>query len=150
MRRWLLLTALTILLPLRLAASPAAQASLKGRVLDPSRAPIVAAHVTATPDDHSAGVSATTDDRGEFTLVLLPGSYTIAVVADGFEPTSERVTVQPGVVAIPEFVVQIAGFQDAVTVSAPGSYEVDEISSATKTLTPLRDVPQSVTVVTRS
>ena len=56
---------------------------------------------------------------------------------------------QPGVVAIPEFVVQIAGFQDAVTVSAPGSYEVDEISSATKTLTPLRDVPQSITVVTK-
>ena len=72
MRRLLLLTALTILLPLRLAASPAAQATLKGRVLDPSRAPIVAARVTATPDDPSAAVSAITDDRGEFTLALLP------------------------------------------------------------------------------
>jgi catecholate siderophore receptor len=36
-----------------------------------------------------------------------------------------------------------------VTVSAPAGYTVPAVSSATKTPTPLRDVPQSVTVVTK-
>ena len=35
-----------------------------------------------------------------------------------------------------------------MTVSAPSGYLVASTASATKTLTPLRDVPQSVTVVT--
>ena len=43
----------------------------------------------------------------------------------------------------------MAPFGESVTVRAPGDYQVDSISSATKTLTPLRDVPQSVTVTTK-
>ncbi len=47
-----------------------------------------------------------------------------------------------------EFVLQVAGVREAVTVSAPGGYQVPAITTATKTPTPLLDVPQSVTVVT--
>jgi len=39
--------------------------------------------------------------------------------------------------------------KDSITVEAPTGYQTPATSSATKTLTPLRDVPQSVTVVTR-
>jgi catecholate siderophore receptor len=38
---------------------------------------------------------------------------------------------------------------DSITVQAPTGYQTPATSSATKTPTPLRDVPQSVTVVTR-
>jgi len=38
--------------------------------------------------------------------------------------------------------------KDSITVQAPTGYQTPVTSSATKTLTPLRDVPQSVTVVT--
>ncbi len=38
---------------------------------------------------------------------------------------------------------------ESITVEAPTGYQTPATSSATKTLTPLRDVPQSVTVVTR-
>ena len=48
-----------------------------------------------------------------------------------------------------QFVLQVAGFGETVTVDAAGGYQVPAISSATRTSTPLRDVPQSVTVVTR-
>ena len=49
-----------------------------------------------------------------------------------------------------EFVLAVAGVREAITVSAPAAgYQVPVISSATKTPTPLRDVPQSVTVVTQ-
>jgi catecholate siderophore receptor len=49
-----------------------------------------------------------------------------------------------------ELVLAVAGVREAITVSAPAAgYGVPVISSATKTPTPLRDVPQSVTVVTK-
>ena len=47
-----------------------------------------------------------------------------------------------------EFVLQLEGVREAVTVTAPSGYVVPSTASATKTPTPLRDVPQSVTVVT--
>ena len=47
-----------------------------------------------------------------------------------------------------EFVLQVPGVREAVTVTAVGGYQVPAISTATKTPTPLIDVPQSVTVVT--
>ena len=47
------------------------------------------------------------------------------------------------------FVLKVAPFGETVTVRATGDYQVDAISSATKTLTPLRDLPQSVTVTTK-
>ena len=44
----------------------------------------------------------------------------------------------------------VAGVREAITVSAPVTgYQVPVISSATRTPTPLRDVPQAVTVVTQ-
>ena len=45
--------------------------------------------------------------------------------------------------------LDVEGFKDSVTVNAPAGYTVPAISSATKTPTPLRDVPQAVTVVTK-
>jgi catecholate siderophore receptor len=39
--------------------------------------------------------------------------------------------------------------QDTITVEAPSGYQVPSLTTATKTMTPLLDVPQSVTVVTR-
>src|SRR5262249_22601695 len=43
--------------------------------------------------------------------------------------------------------LDVAGVHDSVTVVAPGGYQVPVITTATKTPTPLLDVPQSVTVV---
>jgi catecholate siderophore receptor len=47
-------------------------------------------------------------------------------------------------------VPQGPGVKGAVTVTAPDGYVVPATSSATKTDTPLRDIPQSVTIVTRA
>ena len=46
-----------------------------------------------------------------------------------------------------EIVLQLAGYSATVTVTDMAGY--DAVSSATKTLTPLHDVPQSITVVSR-
>jgi catecholate siderophore receptor len=63
---------------------------------------------------------------------------------------SQLLTVPPsGGVRLPPFVLAIAAVREVVTVSAPAGYRADATSSATKTLTPIRDVPQAITVVTQ-
>jgi outer membrane receptor for ferric coprogen and ferric-rhodotorulic acid len=122
---------------------------LEGRVLDQSQAPIPNARVTAVPEGQPAGSSTVTDQRGAFTFSLAPGNYTLLAVADGFLEQSVAVNGTGGR-ASREFVLKVAGVSEAVTVSADAvGYRVPIITSATKTPTPLLDVPQSVTVVTQ-
>ena len=47
-----------------------------------------------------------------------------------------------------DFTLEVAGVQESVSVGAAIGYSVPAVSSATKTTTPLRDVPQAVSVVT--
>jgi len=53
-----------------------------------------------------------------------------------------------GAPTIADFTLDIAGIHESVAVDAPGTgYAVPVVSSATRTPTPLRDVPQAVSVV---
>lgn len=123
--------------------------SLHGRVLDATRAPIAGARVNATPDGPGSRASALTDQRGEFTLLLTPDTYTIRVAADGFLEATDHLTAAAAGADSREFVLEVAGFRDTVTVNAEDGYQVPAIRSAMKTQTPLRDVPQSITIVTK-
>src|SRR5688500_13308891 len=122
--------------------------SIRGRVLDPRHAPIMGALVTARVHNSNRAPSATTDARGEFSLWLPPGDYTLVVTADGFVEASQRIGAD-GAGDVHEFVLQIAGVRESVSVTAPRGYDVAAIGSATKTFTPARDVPQSISVVTQ-
>ena len=117
-------------------------------VLDSSRAPIAGATVTATPVPGGAAVTAVTDQRGEFALALPAGTFTVTIESVGFRLATQRVNASRPGDAPREFVLQVAGFQETVNVNAPKGYSVPAISGATRTSTPLRDVPQSVTVIT--
>ena len=123
--------------------------TLRGKVLDPTRAAIVGAHVRAIPEEQGAAASTETDANGEFTLPLGPGRYVIEVVAPGFRPASQSVTAATTGAESREFVLKVHSFRETVTVSAAPGYQVANITSATRTLTALRDVPQSVTVATQ-
>ena len=48
-----------------------------------------------------------------------------------------------------EIVLQVEGYTGTVTVTDMAGYNAMPVSSATRILTPLRDVPQSVSVITR-
>ncbi len=76
--------------PLR--AEPLLKGSVEGRVLDPSGAAIAGARVTAVGST-SAFASAGTDQKGEFSLSLPPGAYTLTVAADGFTDAVRSVSV---------------------------------------------------------
>ena len=82
-----------------------------------------------------------------FPLPLDPGNYTIKVVAEGFLEVSQAVSLAGNGAASCEFILDVAGIHETVTVSESAGYQVAAVSSATKTLTPLRDVPQSITVI---
>jgi catecholate siderophore receptor len=148
---------LLFLLPFPMAAvaqTAPAPALLTGKVLDPSRAPIAAARVTAVPAGPGASasapatVTAVTNDRGEFALALAGGAYTVTVTAPGFRDLSERITTPHASTPPHEFVLEVAGLREDVTVNGAAGYDTAVISTATKTTTPLRDVPQAVIVVT--
>ena len=125
------------------------QSSLRGKVLDSTGAPIAGAKITAVPDGRTSGPSALSDQNGEFSIPVEPSKYTLKASKDGFAEVSLAVDfTQPGS-APPDIVLQVAGIRETVTVTESVGYQVAAISSGTKTLTPLRDVPQSITVVTK-
>jgi len=124
------------------------QAQLRGRVLDSDRAAISGAKITAVrngvPDS-----STVTSSSGEFFLALEPGECSLKIQADGFAEVTQTIKSRPTHFEPLEILLQPAGATAVVTVTDMGGYEAMPITSATRTLTPLRDTPQSVTVVSR-
>jgi catecholate siderophore receptor len=121
--------------------------TLQGKVLDPNRAAIPGADVWIS----AAGLpssTAVTDRNGEFSVALEPGEYQVRITADGFSEVTQ--TVNLSTAATPLEVVLTVGPSNAfVTITDTTAYGVSAINSATKTLTPLRDIPQSISVVTK-
>jgi catecholate siderophore receptor len=121
---------------------------VRGRVVDPSGAAIAGAQVSATSNRPGRSTSALSGQAGEFELAVAPGAYTIRVTATGFLETSQPLTVTSASASAPlRFELQIAGFQETVSVGAPAGYSVAAVTSATRTPTPLRNVPQAISVI---
>jgi catecholate siderophore receptor len=131
------------------ADTPAIDSGVRGRVLDPTRSPIGAARITAIQIGGTSRASAVSDRNGEFSLPLAPGMYTLAVASDGFVETKITADITAAGFESREFILQVAGTHETVTVTDAVGYQAPVVSTATKTLTPLRDLPQSITVVTR-
>jgi catecholate siderophore receptor len=130
------------------AASQLRPSSLRGRVLDATGSPVPRAQVTAAPAGGGAPLAVSTNVRGEFVLSLAPGAYDVTIALAGFQPVTNRITVAAGTPTWMDVLLAVAGVSEVVNVSAA----VDEggaVTSATKTPTPLRDVPQAVSIVSR-
>jgi catecholate siderophore receptor len=120
-----------------------------GRAVDADGAPLAAVRVAAYTNGGSSPVTSTLSDRnGRFTLQLAPGPYLLSLGKENFQELHESVTITAGGLPARDFTLQV-GVEEVVTVHAQSAYTVPMISTATKTSTPLRDVPQAVTVVTR-
>src|SRR5262249_7176541 len=65
--------------------------TLRGHVLDPSRGCIAGARIDAAPQGAGTAALTTSDQAGEFALVLQPGTYTITVTAVGFSSIAQSV-----------------------------------------------------------
>jgi catecholate siderophore receptor len=124
-------------------------AQIKGYVFDPNHAPIPGAKATISTKDGSSRVSTATDKEGEFVLSAPLTEFTVTVSADGFVEYVKIFDPVSNNASSIEVFMTVAGASAVVDVSDTSEYSQPIISSATKTLTPLRDVPQSVAVVTK-
>src|SRR5687767_5798854 len=118
--------------------------TITGTVRDQSRSPVAGARITAVAADRSRTVTARTDQDGHFTIVVDGRAYTLTVAADGFATLSETVNAA-NAPAPREFLVQVEGVRETVNVNAGSAYA----SGATRMPAPVRDIPQSVTIVTK-
>jgi outer membrane receptor protein involved in Fe transport len=70
------------------AQSQATTGNIEGRVLDPKDAAVPGATVTATNQQTGLEKTATTNDQGDFSIILLPpGPYTVRANGSGFAPS---------------------------------------------------------------
>lgn len=132
------------------ALAQTAKVSFQGKVLDQARSPISGARINAVPAGSSAGVSTVSGPTGDFGLDLPRNTYTVTIVADGFADSKQDIDLSAPAASGPrEFVLQVSSVRSTVTVTEREGYVTTATSTATRTLTPLRDVPQSITVVPR-
>ncbi|HET9712135.1 MAG TPA: TonB-dependent receptor plug domain-containing protein, partial [Pyrinomonadaceae bacterium] len=120
---------------------------VRGKVVDQNRAAIPGADIWASGTGLPSS-SAVTDKNGEFSLMLEPGEYQVRVIAEGFSEVMEKVNPITRTEPL-EFVLPVGPSNASVTITDTAAYGVNSISTATKTLTPLRDIPQSISVVTK-
>ena len=124
------------------------QCKLKGKVVDQNGGAIVGAQVVVTGKG-AFSASTVTDRTGEFSLQVTPGNYSISAAGKGFTDASQAAIVRSGETMNVAIVLEIGGLSGTVTVTDMSGYQTSAVSSATKTLTPLLDVPQSITVMSR-
>jgi catecholate siderophore receptor len=149
----LLLNAVGIILAVGIllcgAQTEDAKLQMRGRVVDSNQASIAGARIAAAPKGGGSEVSAITDEHGDFSFALKPGEYILRVSADNFSVNSRAIEVGQHQPEFLEIVLQVAEMKSIVNVSDAARYKVDTLTSATKTLTPLKDVPQSISVLTK-
>jgi catecholate siderophore receptor len=144
----LLIFAFQILtIPASLFASDNAKVAVRGTVSDPNQAAIAGATIEAVRNGRTEAVSATTNSRGEFSLLLDSGEYALRVRAEGFASVTRNISVKSDENSLIAIELGLAENTASVTIVASGEYMSDVTSSGTKTSVALRDVPQSISVV---
>ena len=67
------------------------RATLQGRVIDPSGAPVAGSAVRLLNVETNQSILRTTADRGDYTFALMsPGNYELRVEAEGFRAVLRR------------------------------------------------------------
>lgn len=122
---------------------------IHGTITDTTHARIQGATISVSSSSGVVTRSATSDQGGEFNLALPPGDYVLSVSRRGFKPASVNVHLPSPEAAALVLELPVASANDIVTVVEGAPYAIPVTSSATKTATPLIDIPQSVTVVTK-
>ena len=129
------------------APRPDSRLTYSAAVLDPDGRAIAGAHIEIAAEGDGVRAVAASQQDGAFTVTLPPGRYLVSLRAEGFAPTSTKVSIPDS--APREFRLAIARLREDVTVTAAVGASSPAIASGTRTPTPLLDLPQSVTVVSQ-
>lgn len=121
--------------------------TIHGKIFDQNQAPVAGAKILAVPHDDSKAITSLTDADGIFAIELLPKAYVLRVSASGFADISQRLNVEQNDLKTLEITLYVRSVEAVVTVTDSSDFPVEASRTATKTFTPLRDIPQSITVV---
>ncbi|MEP6850563.1 MAG: TonB-dependent siderophore receptor [Acidobacteriota bacterium] len=119
------------------------------RVIDQNRAPIAAAKLAFASAGPTASIAGATDGNGEFTTAAVPAQYTLTVSSPGFADAVKMVNITGRTATSVEIVLSVVVANATVNVNDVPAYTVSTSSSSTKTTLALRDIPQSVAMVTK-
>jgi catecholate siderophore receptor len=122
-------------------------AKLQGKVFDQRRAAVVGARITLVGTGQAKALTGASDVNGEFSFNVSPGEYRLRVSSQGFAETSKQVTFKQGDSNVVEIVLEVAESSATVTVTDTAGYQPHAVTSATRTFTPLMEIPQSISVV---
>ncbi len=148
--RQLSLVLLTILLGTLLSFGQNVQVHrLAGKVLDQNRAPVAGATVAVISKGNDVDISTLTNAAGEFSFAIEAGEITIKVLAAGFAESRRAATIKSGGSEPIEIVLEIAAASASVNVVDAANYHTRAVNSATKTVTAVRDIAQSITTVNK-
>jgi catecholate siderophore receptor len=121
---------------------------VSGTVRDPAGMPIPGARVTVFKVDETQPVNtAASSAWGEFSFALTAGRYRLVVSAGGFQEDTRALEAGAEPLQL-DIRLQLEDQRAMVTVTESAGYQA-LIPSATRTPTPLIDVPQAISVVTR-
>ncbi|HEV7698595.1 MAG TPA: TonB-dependent siderophore receptor [Pyrinomonadaceae bacterium] len=131
------------------AGDEAVLGRITGNVIDTNRAPIVGATVAAIRGGTTIRSETVTSEQGEFSFDLPRGTYVLTLAAKGFEQRIETIRLGSDTLSLEPLTLSVASATATVTVSDEAVYVAGNISTATKTFTSLRDIPQSISVIKR-
>src|SRR5687768_17058384 len=102
------------------AAAQEFRATVRGQVVDSSKAALPGATVNVTNQQTNEVATATTNEQGSYTIPFLrPGTYTMTVEMSGFQNyTRKDMTLQVGQTAEVNVTMPVAGVAETVTVSS--------------------------------
>ena len=132
--------------PLCATSDKLPRVAISGIVSDPSGA--ILHDVTVTVTCGTTRLRATTDANGRYSLELAPGVYSLTVAADGFTAKEQMLAVSANGNHEEDLILNVAQENSTIEVHAGAKgYEATESSEATRTDTPIRDIPQAVYVI---
>lgn len=137
------------LLAFGLWAASAPTVALRGRIVDATQAPVVGVRVQVTTASGTSLGIAFTDSEGNYALSVPLGTLTLRASRDGFLDTSQEVTLPASGLTLPDIQLQVQRVIGAITVTEAPAYTIPSTSSATRTPTPILNLPQSIAVVTQ-
>lgn len=129
--------------------APADHVTIRAQVTDTSGAAVQGATVTVVPVRGGRPASVATDAQGRYVTTVAAGTYVVRVTSSGFSEQSRRVDAASSDNAL-DITLQVEGVHETVDVGGLPGYSVPAVISATRTATDLRDVPQAVSVVSRT
>jgi catecholate siderophore receptor len=122
---------------------------IRGTIVDENDAAVVGARISAARLEPGKAAITTSSSVGGFQISLEPGKYLLIIEADGFGSLSRELIVASDHNSELELKLTIGTTTATVNITDGGAYQIGTISSATKTFTALRDIPQSLSITTR-